>query len=172
MKIVEFPTDKATVRRFMKDIWLPYYRELEATVDRFGLADEYDYLAGETEYQLNRLERENCRAWIAIDGPCDENALADSDSEFVGFIMALIDEAPNAFERPDRLVICEIYVREPYRGSGLADDLFEYPRRWARENGIPEFSLEVDVDNDRAIAFYQKRGFEPVKYEMVAKVDQ
>ena len=172
MEILELPSDEAVVRRYMEDLWIPYMRELEANVDNFMLDDDVDLMAEETEFQLNRLEAENTRAWVAVDGSHDEETLADIDGKFAGFILTTIDEAPDSFDRPDQLVISEIYVRKPYRGTGLAHELFDCARARACETECGEFKLDVDVDNERAIAFYEKLGFEPSRYTMVAKVKE
>lgn len=171
MEIVELPPKEAAVRRFIKELWLPYYRELEATVDAFSLADDVDLVAAELPFRVDRLDSAEYRTWIAIDGFTDGTPLADTDGEFAGYIAAEIDEAPSVFDRPDRMFICDIYVGEPYRGTGLADDLFDRPRDWAHDAGCEEFSLDPHVDNDRANAFYEKLGFERTKYHMVASVE-
>ncbi|NLV11834.1 GNAT family N-acetyltransferase [Haloarcula argentinensis] len=171
MEIVELSAKEPAVRRFIKELWLPYYRELESTVDAFSLADDVDLVAEELPFRVDRLDSEAYRTWIAVDGFTDGTPLAGTDGEFAGYIAAEIDEAPSVFDRPDRLFICDIYVTEPYRGTGLADDLFDRIRNWARDAGCEEFSLDPHVDNDRAIAFYEKLGFERTQYHMVASVD-
>jgi len=171
MDFVELPPEEAAVRRFVEDLWLPFNRELEATVDRFSLADDVDLVAEEVPFRIDRVDTEGYRKWIAVDGSADAASLADVDGEFAGFVAAELDEAPSVFDRPDRLFVCDVYVREPYRGTGLANDLFDRLRAWAREAGCAEFSLDPHVHNDRAIAFYEKLGFETTQYHMVASVD-
>lgn len=46
MNVVELPADEAAVRRFVEELWLPYNRDLEATVERFALADVDGSFAG------------------------------------------------------------------------------------------------------------------------------
>jgi hypothetical protein len=36
------PTDRAAVRRYVEELWLPYNRDLGATVDRHALALDVD----------------------------------------------------------------------------------------------------------------------------------
>jgi ribosomal protein S18 acetylase RimI-like enzyme len=166
MDIVRLPNDEAALRRFIETLWLPYSREREAHIDSFALAEDVDLVAEEVEHRLDRNRTESYRAWVAIDGTHDAARLADTDAEFVGFVTTDIDESPSVFDRPDRLVIGDLYVLERYRGTGLARALVDRARTRARESGCTELTLEVDVDNDRALAFYEKIGFETVRYTM------
>ncbi|SDJ67270.1 Acetyltransferase (GNAT) family protein [Halovenus aranensis] len=165
MNIVELPAEEPPVRRFVEELWLPYNRELEATVDGFGLAEGVDLVSAEVPFRLDRVDTEGYRLWIAVDGSVDL-----VEGELAGFIAAEIDEAPTVFDRPDRLFICDIYVEESYRGTGLSETLFDRLREWAREAGCTQFSLDPHVDNDRAIAFYEKLGFETTQQYMLAEV--
>nr|WP_239639951.1 GNAT family N-acetyltransferase [Haloferax gibbonsii] len=129
--------ERAAVRRYIEDLWVPYNRELEGIVDSFSLATDVDIVAKELEHRLSRHETESYQAWIAVDGSHDESDLADTSGDFVGFITTDIDESPTVFDRPDRLVICDIYIKEPYRGTGLSRDLVEYAKRRAMKVGAP-----------------------------------
>lgn len=170
MNIRRLPADEAAVRRYIEDLWLPYNRELEAIGDSFSLADDVDIVAEELDYRLSRHETEHYETWVAVDGSRDEGGLTDTSGDFVGFITTDIDESPTVFDRPDRLVICDIYVKEPYRGTDLSSELVERAKKCARENRCAELQLEVDVDNERALAFYEKLGFEPSRHTMVTNV--
>lgn len=172
MDIRRLPADEAAIRRYIEELWLPYNRELETVGDGFALADGVDIVAAELDHRLERHESESYRCWVAVDGGSEVEPLAESDGEFVGFVTTEIDDAPTVFDRPDRLVICDIYVREPYRGTGLATDLVDRARERAREAGCRELELEVDVGNDRAIAFYGTLGFEPSRHPMLAGVER
>ncbi|AFO56816.1 MULTISPECIES: N-acetyltransferase [unclassified Natrinema] len=132
-----------------------------------------DPVAAEVEFRLERLEMGDHRALIAIDGSheeeMDNRPLADG--ELAGFVATEIDESPPVFDRPDRVIITDIYVREPYRGTRLAHDLVDRATERAREATCTELALEVDIDNSRAIAFYEKRGFETDRRRMMRPVD-
>ena len=198
MQIRRLPADEDAVRRETEELWLPYHRELEATVENHALVDDVP-LDEEVEFRLDLLESEGYRAWVVVD--TDEDAtdediadevvtdedsadedvpdedvantdLADVDGEFVGFVMTKVDESPPVFDRPDRLIIGDIYVREAYRGTGLARDLIDRAVERARETGCEELALDVDVDNERALAFYEKLGFEPRRHRMRVPVDE
>jgi ribosomal protein S18 acetylase RimI-like enzyme len=172
MDIIRLPNDEAAVRRYVEDLWLPYNRELETIVEGFALADDVNLVAEELEYRLDLLGTESYRTWIAVDGLSNEVGLADVSGEFAGFVTTDIDESPSVFGRPDRLTVCDIYVREPYRGTGLACELIDRARIRARESGCAELTLDVDIDNERAIAFYEKLGFEPFGHTLVTSTDE
>lgn len=176
MEIRPLLPDEAAVRRYVEELWLPYHRDLEATVDAHALADDVDLVAEEVEFRLDLLEEESYRAWIAVDATRDERsrgdvALADVDGDLVGFVTTDVDESPTVFDRLNRLIVGDIYVREPYRGTGLARDLIDRAAERAREAGCANLTLDVDVDNERAVAFYEKLGFETHRRRMTVVVD-
>ena len=71
--------------------------------------------------------------------------VAEAKNEMIGFVT--ID--------PDRLYLDQIVVAAEYWGSGLASALIAEAKR-ASPRGL---GLDVNTDNARAIAFYQKEGF-------------
>lgn len=187
------PPTKPDVRRYVEDLKRPYQRDLAAAVEDFALEDDVDLLAEEFEFTLDRLEEDAVRTWVAVDGaaagsavddgaPANdrdgsdanddgditdaEGTVADADGTLAGFVTTDVDEAPTVFDRPDRLVVCDIFVRAPYRGEGLADDLMARVAERAREAGCGEVVLDVDVDNERALAFYERHGFEPFRHRL------
>lgn len=57
-------------------------------------------------------------------------------------------------------------IHPDYRGTEVGKQLFELHKEIALENGCKQMFLEVIVGNDRAINFYNKKGYEKV-YDMV-----
>lgn len=172
MDVRPLPPEEAAVRRCVEALWLPYNRELEATVDRHVLAD-VDYVAEEVPFRLEKLESEDYEALVAVDGADEGDPIETlADDAFAGFVAVEMDEAPSVFDRPGHLRIRDVYVREPYRGTGLARELLDHAAERAREEGCAELALDVDVDNERAIAFYEKLGFEPYRKQMAIAVDE
>lgn len=177
VKIQPLPADEGAVRRYVEELWLSYHHDLEAIVDNHALADNVDLISEEVTFRLNRLKEESYRAWVAVDETSDEvtkrdDSLTDGDGSFVGFITTNVDESPSVFERPSRLVIGDIYVREPYRGTGLANELIDHATDRARETECEELALDVDVENERAIAFYESLGFEIHRHRMRVAIDE
>ncbi|PSQ16177.1 GNAT family N-acetyltransferase [Halobacteriales archaeon QS_8_69_26] len=179
MQLHELPADEAAVRRYVEELWLPYHRELAATAGRHELADDVDVVEEEVAFRLDTLDDDGHRTWIAVDdGELDDDTreeepvdLAEMDARFAGFVTTDVSEAPSVFDRPDQLRIGDVYVREPYRGEGLARTLVDRVADRAREAGCAEVTLDVDVDNDRALAFYEKLGFETTRRTMAVAVE-
>lgn len=170
MEIRPLAADEADVRRYVEELWLPYHRELEASVEAHALADGVDLVAEEVAFRLDLLGEAENRLWVGIDGPGDDPATADCD--LTGFVTTEVDESPVVFDRPDRLIVGDIYVREPHRGTGLARELMDRAVADAREAGCGELALDVNVDNDRAVAFYEALGFETARRRMTIDVDE
>ncbi|WP_254534698.1 GNAT family N-acetyltransferase [Halomarina litorea] len=98
--------------------------------------------------------------------------LTDEATPLAGFVTAQADRCPAVFDRPDRTVVGDIYVREPYRGSGLAETLVSRVADHAREAGCTELALGVDADNDRALAFYERLSFAPHRLRLTRPVGE
>lgn len=67
------------------------------------------------------------------------------------------------FSVSNSLYINTLWVDENLRGLGVADALMDYARTWALDAGKSALSLFAWRDNARAVAFYRKLGFIPVK---------
>jgi ribosomal protein S18 acetylase RimI-like enzyme len=138
----------------------------------FSLADDVDLVSAAVDHRRDRHATADYRAWVAVDGPHDATDLADADGEFVGFVTTDVAASPSVFDRPDRLVVGDLYVRDGYRGTGLARQLLDRAADRTRERGCPEMKPGVHVDNDRAVAFYETLGFEPVRHTMAVDVER
>lgn len=98
---------------------------------------------------VERCVRENERCVQVVE---DEDLLA-------GYVFVL--PASMAFVW-DAAVLNEIYVAPEFRGTGVADDLMDAVLAVAREQSLPldRMVLDVDRQNERAKAFYERYGFE------------
>ena len=166
------------VERFIEELWIPYHVDLGAAVEEHALVEplarreDDDLLEGAVEFAMDQLESVECILWIAVDGASDPYAdLAETDGEFAGYVLCVVQPSPEPFDSPDRFVIGDLFVREPHRGTGLADSLVDRAVEQAHEEGCQELALDVDVDNERAMAFYEKRGFEPARMRMRLPTD-
>lgn len=96
-----------------------------------------------------------------VDGP---NA---GETGLVGYAFVLPQQLAMIW---DAAVLNEIFVRPEYRGAGIADDLMDAAVEFARTQDLPldRLVLDVDRENDRAQAFYERHDFEHWG-EMVAR---
>lgn len=178
--------NEAALRRYSAELWLPYHRELAETVGSHDLADWSSdrFVDHNVQFTHDVLEQAGHRGWVGViaaddhDSRVDDRAalessadLADPALELVGHMLTSVDECPDPFDRPDRLVIGDIYLREPYRGTGVADRFVERAVADARDHGCAELRLDVDADNERALTFYTKQGFEPYRKQLTLSVD-
>lgn len=84
--------------------------------------------------------------------------LADTGGDLVGYAFLLPERLAFVW---DAAVLNEIFVMEAHRGTGLADRLFDAVLDHAREQSLPldRLVLDVDRENERARAFYERHGF-------------
>jgi len=80
---------------------------------------------------------------------------AYDNGKMVGFTMIGVDH------RNDVLCAFDIGtgIIKPYRGKGMAKEMFRYAVPILKEKGVRKFVLEVLQENQRAIKAYQKTGF-------------
>ncbi|NHN59548.1 MULTISPECIES: GNAT family N-acetyltransferase [Halorussus] len=95
---------------------------------------------------------------------------ADEDAEqpaLAGYVFVLPQQLAMIW---DAAVLNELYVRPEYRGTAVADDLMDAAVAVADDQDLPldRLVLDVDRENDRARAFYDRHGFEHWG-EMVAR---
>ena len=84
----------------------------------------------------------------------DDNKVAlkaSDDDKFIGYVGAsyVLDEAE----------IGNICVLPEYRGKGVGRMLFDELRKYLKSKGVSVIFLEVESDNEPAIALYEHQGF-------------
>jgi GNAT superfamily N-acetyltransferase len=117
--------------------------------------------------------REGWLAWVercvAEDPDCVQVAVAGRAGEEgpIGYVFVLPASLSYVW---DAAVLNELYLDPPARGTGVADDLMRAALDCARAQDLPldRVVLDVDRENDRARAFYDRWGFENWG-EMVAR---
>ena len=130
---------------------------------------------GKYEEKLDATYREEWLEWVercvAEDDRCiiiatDESA--DSRVDAVAGYAFMLPESHRFIW--DAAVLNELYLSPAHRGTGVADDLMEAVIEFARGQDLPLDRLVFDVDkeNERAKAFYDRYGFEHWG-EMVAR---
>ena len=80
--------------------------------------------------------------------------IAYNQNEPIGIVMCAYS--------PQQADIVTFGVLPSYRGKHVSDELIEESFRFLAKQGIKEIFLEVAVDNEHAIALYQRHGFKEV----------
>ena len=62
----------------------------------------------------------------------------------------------------------ELYILEEFRSKGLGSEFFAYVEEH-KEEGVLRFRLEVEEDNTRAAALYERLGYKPLNYKQMMK---
>lgn len=97
----------------------------------------------------------------------DPDADSDPDPNLAGYVFVLPQQLAMIW---DAAVLNELFVRPEFRGTGVADDLMDAAVELAGDQDLPldRLVLDVDRENDRAKAFYDRHGFDHWG-EMVAR---
>ena len=91
----------------------------------------------------------------------DENT-KENKSCVIGFIKT----EPKKINGRRRLYISSVIIDKREQGKGFGKILMKDIEQKAKAQGFDEITLDVSADNERAVKFYEKLGFETVKYLM------
>ncbi|MDY2607089.1 MAG: GNAT family N-acetyltransferase, partial [Lachnospiraceae bacterium] len=61
-----------------------------------------------------------------------------------------------------------IYIKNEYRGRGIGSKFFEKLQDMYGDNSV-RFRLEVEPENERAVAVYEKCGYKKLPYMQMTK---
>jgi ribosomal protein S18 acetylase RimI-like enzyme len=108
-----------------------------------------------TEEETAAVSVERCREILdngTLRGVFDETKLVG----FCGFRRERLARTRH------RAQIGPFFVAQDYQGCGAAQTMMQGAIEEARSNGVEQLELFVDTENHRAIAFYERQGFERV----------
>jgi ribosomal protein S18 acetylase RimI-like enzyme len=116
------------------------------------------------ENKLTDEYRDRYLSWVTDcverDPGCLVVAEDESDREIVGYAFVLPEDFAFIW---DAAVLNELYLEPDYRGTDVATTLVTDAFDHARTQSLPldRILLDVDSENERARAFYERIGFEP-----------
>lgn len=93
-----------------------------------------------------------------IETPGETYFLAIDGEEIVGYCRMGVLDMP--VDDPTGVELHRLYVHERVKGAGVAAALFARGLEWARARQAGAVYLSVWENNNRAQAFYRRRGFE------------
>lgn len=123
------------------------------------------FISGRKKYTddklLNILNDDNTPIYVAV-----------NDNAVVGYAFCIyqITKNDNILQGRKVLYIDDLCVDESCRGQHIGGQLFEYVSKVAQENNCDAITLNVWAFNESALKFYEKCGFEPLKFVMEKKV--
>jgi RimJ/RimL family protein N-acetyltransferase len=82
--------------------------------------------------------------------------VAEADGEVVGNVLVSVDRGVAT----EHIGVLSITIAEEWRDVGIGTELVAAAQDWAADRGLRKVSLGVFPENARAIAVYEKRGFE------------
>ena len=89
-----------------------------------------------------------------ISGKTRNFLIAESDGQIIGYASAFLPSAGGVAD------LMTIAVHPDFRRQGIAHHLIEDLENWAAELGADSMMLEVDINNENAIALYTKLGYQ------------
>lgn len=100
--------------------------------------------------------------------------MAYSQKTVLGYLKVNVSSAQTEELGEDHLEIQRIYVDRPYHGKKVGDKLIQQALELAKELGKKHIWLGVWEENNRAVNFYKKYGFEPFgthSFEYGSRID-
>lgn len=136
------PADVDSFAEFLNEVWA------EAGSDAPGFAGVTDDIMTELTAHDAMLAR--------IEDPEREVFLAKEGDRVVGF-------AATRFMTEDAVELAGLIVSPSAEGRGVGRALVEAARRRAVSNGHSIMIVRTETSNERALTFYARRGFTPVR---------
>ena len=98
--------------------------------------------------------------------------VAETADGVLGYAFCQLQETKNHLLLQDRktLYIDDLCVEEGCRGTGIGKALLDYVRSYAARQSCHSITLNVWALNQDALRFYEKNGFQPMKYVMEAQL--
>lgn len=124
--------------------------------------ENFSYLM--TSAILERVEKESGVIWCAWVG-----------DQMVGFCVGVVEESTQydyIAEGVQHLYgkVTDIFVRDEVRGQDIGSQLIRHTEQVLKEKGVTKIHLEVIVDNDEVVSFYEKNGYKKESIVLAKKI--
>lgn len=146
LKKVNTTEDIEKVASLADEIWHEHYKGIISD-------DQIDYMVGKFQSKeaiTIQLQSGGYQYYLIIEGEAP-----------VGYIGLVLEER--------KIFLSKLYIVKEYRGKGLANKVFEYLKKLAKENNKQSIWLTVNRNNLDSIAVYIKKGFIKIE-EQVADI--
>ena len=149
---------KATIEDFekLKDI------KLESKKDEMKYSDYLKPLSKTIdiyfEYFEAELRKKNSAVFIA------------EDKEPIGIIIATYFMPLMISKLTRKGYVSNWYVKKKYRNNGIGKKLLNISLKWLKKNKIKYISLEIHLENEKALKFYRNLGFKDYTLKLAKKI--
>ena len=126
-----------------------------------ALSDRF-YSSEAVLHAVPRAYHEEAFEEIVGGSPYAAGYLLESEGKAVGFALTATSYSRESGGKI--LWLEELYLLEEYRSRGLGREFFAFAEEFARKNGYARIRLEVEENNVRARALYERLGYEPLEY--------
>lgn len=118
----------------------------------------YELFTLESDFQPER-EKQLRGLKLILDTPAiGKLFVLHADGQVAGMANALITVSTAQGTRV--LLLEDVIVSKNFRAAGLGRQLVEHVCAWAKSEGMTRVTLLADRDNAKALAFYERLGFE------------
>jgi ribosomal protein S18 acetylase RimI-like enzyme len=150
---IEIRRAKSRDMAFIVELWKRLSEEHAKLDERYSLRPEAEIVWARWAGQRLRDE-----ASILL--------VAESGSDYVGYLVGHADEAQPIFRQRSFATITDLFVVPEFRRKGVASKLLEEALAFFRSRDLEHVRLNVLVRDDMARAFYEKHGFGDFIYRM------
>lgn len=121
-------------------------------------------------FQLSATDESRVR--VVLESADADYLVADEDGELIGLVEVCIAQTKNLPILVQKIYayLQEAIVSDAHRGRGIGSQLMACARSWARERGVQCLRTSVAPANDRARAFYAKRGFADIMISIESEI--
>ncbi|MFC7213408.1 GNAT family N-acetyltransferase [Saliphagus sp. GCM10025334] len=142
--------DARAIRTVARESWHAAYDDLLGSDTVETVTDEWYGLEGLRE----SIQSRDSHLFVAPESDDDE---ADRTDDLAGFVH--VGQWP---DEPAVGHLARLYVHSSHWGRGLGTSLCERGERALEDDGYDRIRLEVFAKNERALDFYESRGYESV----------
>ena len=149
---------KATIKDFekLKDI------KLESKKDEMKYSDSLKPFNKTRdiyfEYFKTELKKKNSVVFIA------------EDKKPIGIIIATYFNPLRISKYAKKGYISNLYVQKSHRNQGIGKNLFNTSIKWLKKNKVKYISLEIHLENKKALKFYRDLGFRDYTLKLAKKI--
>jgi len=136
--------------------------KLESKKDEMEYSDSLKPL-GKTieiyfEYFKAELKKKNSAVFIA------------EDKKPIGIIIATHFKPLRISKFARKGYVSNLYVQENYRNKGIGKKLLDISLKWLKENKVKYISLEIHLENKKALKFHRNLGFKDYTLKLAKKI--